>query len=221
MTDEDEILEDSEPLSAEEFRNALQAVASLGLTWTADRVPRVIAKTPEAESAFASDEYQELVSKYPELPRELSVIVYHALTGAPAFEGIVGSPETVREKVADVRNLLLTESFRAEFFFKHAIKVPYLETIDWEVVLKTHERNVVGMPIAGYALLLLIFHNTNANVSKINVHENYTVAVDLPLVIKLINVLTDVKTALEEVNDLSRHIVEAAKVQEQTDGREH
>lgn len=214
---EDDEEEESEPLTPGEFRDALEKLSALGLTWTADRIPRVVAKDENAEDAFFSGEYEELQAAYPHLPRELSAVVYHALTGAPAYDSIVGTPEELREKVSVVRNLLLNSKYRSEFFFKYALKVPYFEEIDWEVVFKTHERNVKEMPAVGYALLLLTFHNTNASVSAMNKHQNMTVAVDLPLVNKLIRTLVDVKTGLEDAQKLADRFTELAKIEGQDD----
>lgn len=216
--DEDDEHEVIEPLPPDEFRKALEKMSSLGLTWTADRIPRVIAKDPDAESALFSEDFQNLQEAYPNLPRELSVVVYHALTGGPAYESVVGNEKELKEKVAAVHDLLLTSGFRSEFFFKHAIKVPYFETIDWEVVFKTHERNVAGMPAVAYALLLLTFHNTNSRVSKIDEHQNTTVAVDLKLVNKLIGLLVDVKTGLEDAQKLSDMLYERPKTTEADNG---
>lgn len=216
--DEEDDEEVIQPLPPDEFRNALEKLSSLGLTWTADRIPRVIAKDPDAESALFSEDFQKLQKAYPNLPRELSVVVYHALTGAPAYESVVGNEKELKEKVEAVHDLLLTSSFRSEFFFKYAIKVPYFETIDWEVVFKTHERNVAGMPAVAYALLLLTFHNTNARLGKLDQHQNTTVAVDLKLVNKLIGLLLDVKVGLEDAQKLSDMLYERSKTTEADNG---
>src|SRR5205823_13084363 len=69
------------PLSPDEFRTALLAVDKLGLTWTADLVPNLKAKTPEMESALASEELQKLQDKYPNLPYEIHLAATYALTG--------------------------------------------------------------------------------------------------------------------------------------------
>lgn len=210
--DKEDEEEEFKPLPPAEFRGALEKVSSLGLTWTADRIPRVIAKDPEMEDALFSDGFEQLQQDYPHLPRELSAVIYHALTGSSPFETIVGNQRELKEKVAAVHDLVLTASFRAEFFFKYAIKVPYLETIDWEVVFKTHERNVKGMPAVAYALLLLTFHNTNPRIGKLDEYENKTVAVDLRLVNRLIKLLVDVKTGLEEAQKLSDAFYEHPKI---------
>jgi hypothetical protein len=199
--DDDDEEREPEPLSPDEFRKALQRIDALGLTWTADRLPRVKAKDPQAEGVLFSEDFQDTQADYPSLPRELSVVVSYALTGNKIFVAggidVVGGEEFLEQKAIIVRDLLATPSYRSEFFFKHAIKVPYFESIDWEVVLKTYEKNVqrpIGVP---YALLLLTFHNTNPNVGKIDEHRNLTVAADVNLVNKLIATLIEVKTALE------------------------
>ncbi|HYR74911.1 MAG TPA: hypothetical protein VEM96_03645 [Pyrinomonadaceae bacterium] len=212
VIEEEDEGEQFNPLTPDEFRNALEKLAALGLTWTADRIPRVVAKDPEAEDAFLSEDYKQLQKAYPNLPRELSAVVYHVLTGSPAYERLVGNKEGLKEKVSTVRDLLLTSAYRSEFFFKYALKVPYFEDIDWEVVFKTHERNVEGMPAAAYALLLLTFHNTNANITAER-HQNLSVAVDLKMVNKLIRLLVDVKTGLEDAQKLTDLFYERSKAE--------
>jgi hypothetical protein len=81
-------------------------------------------------------------------------VAYIFLGGEPP-ESIVGDKVSLEAKAALVRARVITPEFRAEFFFKHAIKVPYLTDIDWEVVFKLFEKNVVDMPGVSYALLSL------------------------------------------------------------------
>lgn len=196
--------ENDEPLSPDDFQEALQRINSLGLTWTIDRVLEVSPKNPESEDALYSEEFKEIQLTYPTLPRELTAVVYHTLTGRDAPESIVGNKDDLKKKVAVVRNLVITPELRSEFFFKNAIKVPYFESVDWEIVLKTHERGVADMPGSAYALLLLTFHNTNSRVSRIDEHENKTVAADINLVNKLIRTFVDIKTALEDAQRLTK-----------------
>jgi hypothetical protein len=214
----DDDLEDDDnedqPLTADEFRHVLERLSELGLTFTADRIPRVIAKDPKSEEGFLSDEFDQLQTAYPNLPRELSAVVYHALTGVPAAESVVGSEEDLEKKVRAVRDLVLTANYRSEFFFQYAIKLPYFETIDWEVVLKTHERNVQELPAVAYAILLLTFHNTNQLNQQ---HENVTVVANLRLVNKLIGILADVKAALENAQQFTTAITEASNLKDKGD----
>jgi hypothetical protein len=201
--EETETAEEFKPLPPDDFRNVLARLDALGLTWTADRIPRVVAKESAAEDAFLSDEFQQLQSQYPTLPRELSAVIFHALTGMPAIESVVGTKDDLNNKVAAVREFIITPDYRSEFFFKYAIKVPYFESIDWEVLFKTHERNVTGIPGVSYALLMLTFHNPNPRIGDIDKHQNVTVAADLKLVDNLISTLIDVKTALEDAGELA------------------
>lgn len=94
--------------------------------------------------------------------------------------------------------MVLTDEYRADFFFKHALKVPFFESIDWEVILKTHEKGVKGSVSVPYALLMLTFHNTNPRLGELDVHQNITVAVNRDLIDKMLATLTEVRTALEE-----------------------
>ncbi len=220
--EEDEANEPA-PLPPDEFRNVLQRIDALGLTWTADRQPRIRAKDPESEGALFSKDFQDIQTNYPGLPRELSVVTSYALTGNKTFIAagidVIGGEEFLEQKAAIVRDLLATPEYRSEFFFKHAIKIPYFESIDWEVVLKTYEKNVerpIGIP---YALLLLTFHNTNPNVGKIDEHQNLTVAADVNLVNKLIATLVEVKTALESSLDLTREDKQQNELKDERDGR--
>jgi len=175
---------------------------ALGLSWTADGIPRVIPKEGTSDDVLLSEVFTQIQGVYPALPRELGTVVFHALTGMPAHESVVGSKDDLQRKVSTVHELLITPNYRSEYFFKHAIKVPYFEGIDWEVLLKTHERNVEGMPGMAYALLMLTFHNPNPRVGKIDEHQNMTVAVNVNLVDKLIGLLIDVRTALESAEKL-------------------
>ena len=53
------------------------------------------------------------------------------------------------KKAQIVGEILIDNDYRAEFFFKYAIKIPYLKDIDWEVVFKAYERGItkpLGVP---------------------------------------------------------------------------
>jgi len=222
--DEDDDEEEPEPLAPDDFRGVLQRIDALGLTWTADRQPRVKAKDPQSEGVLFSEDFQDIQKNYPSLPRELGVVMSYALTGNKVFVAggieVVGGEEFLEQKATIVRELLATPEYRSEFFFKHAIKVPYFESIDWEVVLKTYEKNVerpIGVP---YALLLLTFHNTNPNVGKIDEHRNVTVAADVNLVNKLIATLIEVKTALESTFELTGTPEQRNQLKGESDGQQ-
>jgi len=193
----EEVVEEGRPLTPDEFRDALQKIDALGLSWTADLQPSIRAKTPDNEAALLSNEFLELQERYPSLPRELGSVVFHTLTGSKAPEVIVGNEEVLKQKVAAVHEFVITTDYRSEFFFKHAIKVPYFTDIDWEVVFKLGEKNVKGLPAISYALLSLLFHNPSVPGRRIAGHQTATVAVNEFLVNRLIEILSEVKNALE------------------------
>lgn len=217
---EEEIEEEDEevfPLTPDEFRDALQSIDSLGLTWSAGRPLYVKAKSAVSEQNLYSEEFREIQHKYPSLPRELTAVVYYALTGRDTPESITGDRAGLELKASVVRELVATPAFRSEFFFKNAIKVPYIESIDWEVVIKTREKNVIHMPGTAYALLLLTFHNTNPTIGEIDKHQNITAAVDIHLVNKLLRTLVEIKGALEETQELGGFLDQQTK----PEGKDH
>lgn len=197
------------PLAPEEFEKALQEVDALGLTFTPELYPDVIAKRGNSE-VVDRDKIESLERKYPELPREVGLVIYNTLASQKIGLEIVGGLENFEKKSEIVKRLLITNELRDEFYFRNAIKVPYFESIDWEVVLKTHERGVNGTINVPYALLLLTFHNTNSRIGKLDEHQNVTVAVNQQLVDKLIDVLGKIKNSLEESEKL-RDILSSAK----------
>jgi hypothetical protein len=75
------------------------------------------------------------------------------------------------------------------------------------------------MPAIGYALLLLTFHNPNPKVGKIDEHQNVTVAVDLPLVNRLLATLQNVKAALENTKELTELLANSPLVKGNDDAR--
>jgi HCaRG protein. len=198
---EDEEDEDEEEeiklLTPDEFRTALQKVDALGLTWTADRIPGLRAKEGISDEVLLSDELNQIQAAYPYLPREIGALVFHILTGADLSEDLYGSKDDLEKKASVVHELILSNTYRSDFFFKHAIKVPYLTDIDWEVVFKVRERNIKVVPGIIYALLSLEFHNPNVTLRASHRHETFTVAVNAPLVNSLIDTLTELKSQLE------------------------
>jgi hypothetical protein len=190
------------PLTQEQFRDALQRLADLGLTWTADRLPHVRAKTKEADQSLLSPEFEQIQQEYPTLPRELSAIAFHHFTGTPVAENIVGGEDDLKRKVDIAREFYLDDDYRSEFFFKHAIKVPYFSDIDWEVVIKGYEKNVQKFAGVAYALLSLRVDNPDFSGQKLQ-PRNITVAVDTARVDRLLEILGEVKEALDAARALT------------------
>ena len=113
------------------------------------------------------------------------------------------------------RDFIIDDEFKAEFFFKHALKVPLLESVDWEVVIKTHERGVKEGISFPYALMMLTLHDTNSRAG--NEHQNIAVAVNRQLIDKLLGVLTDVRAALESSSKICMEIGETNNEKEVKD----
>ena len=197
------------PLTPEDFEIALQEVDAAGLTFTPELFPSVVAKRGNSE-IIDPEKLEDLEEKYPYLPREVGLVIYNILTSSNSGLDSVGGIENFERKSEIVKRLLITNEFRDEFFFRHALKVPYFESIDWEVVLKTHERGVEGIVGIPYALLMLTFHNTNNKVDKLDIHQNVTVAVNKYLIDKLLAALTKVRDSLEE-SDKLRDILDKTK----------
>jgi hypothetical protein len=202
--DEEEDDDDFEPLPPEEFRTALKKIDDLGLTWTADRLPGLRPKEGVSDDVFASEELDRIQSDYPFLPREVGALIYHILSGREIPEEILGSKDEVEKKAAIVRESIISNDFRSEFFFKHAIKVPYLTEIDWEVVFKLREKSIKGIPGVCYALLSLEFHNPDVDIKSPHTHETLTVAVNDYLVNSLIETLTELRTQLKEAQETAK-----------------
>jgi hypothetical protein len=204
----------SSPLTLAEFRSVFGKVKSLGLTWTADITPHLIAKEPRAEAALPSLQSTRIQEKYPTFPSELGAVVLYTLTGMTL--GSLGADKKLLEKKASVvrQSGLITESYRAEFFFKHAIKVPYFSDLDWEVVVKKYERNVLESPGISYALLSLEFERPGTEGSE---KRRAVVAVDERLTEKLIKLLAQVKEALEKSRSTHDIFPEKAKSKEKDD----
>jgi hypothetical protein len=203
---EDEI----KPLAPDEFRAALERINALGLTWSADRIPLVKPKDSVSDEVLLSDEFEKIQRDYPYLPAEMNSIVFHTLTGSHAPAEIVGSQDYLEKKVAIVKDLLITPSYRSEFFFRHATKVPYLTDIDWEVVFKLGEKNVKDPPAISYALLSLKFLDPSRSSTRPQ-ERTFTVAIDDELADGLIEALNQVKDALEQAKPITEAMMRAQK----------
>ncbi|HEY3102013.1 MAG TPA: hypothetical protein VGJ69_00385 [Pyrinomonadaceae bacterium] len=203
-----------EPLTPEQFSEALAAVDRLGLTWTADLVPNLKAKSSETEAALASEELQELQDKYPHLPYEIHLAVTHALTGSKTVAQDAGGADWLDQKAKTVSEILIDNNYQSEFFFKYAIKIPYLKDIDWEIAFKAYERGVtkpLGVPYGVLVLTLQdpFFSGRNPKLSRT------TVAVDETLVNELLSILNEVKSNLDKAKRLRDKLIEQRLLEEQ------
>jgi hypothetical protein len=194
---EEEPEEDDEipPLEPEEFEQAIRLMDVMGLGWTAGRTPSVKPKNADAEGALVSPEFERLQNTYPHLPFEVFMATSHFLTGSNSFAAIAGGKEKLQQKGQIAGEFIVDHEFRTEFFFRSAIKVPYLKDIDWEVVSKLYERGVTGSPGIAYGLLALSLEDAFLS-NRQNPRRHTTVAVDEKTVDHLIKILTEVKTHL-------------------------
>lgn len=205
-------------LSVEEFRRVWERLDRLGLTWSTDIPPAPVFKKGWKPAPSFGKEYLELQEEFPTFPRELGNVVLHTLLH-PMLEG------DVSEK-AEVIQSLLTQEYRAEFFFKYAIKVPYFEDVDWEVVVKAYERGTQVMPKIAYALIALTLRSPVDTSLSLEEGANeprepqfITVAVNERLVDRIMERLIQIKGALEKAQKAADSLSEkAAHEEEQTNG---
>lgn len=196
------------PLTPEEFRSVLERISALGLTWTADLPPRIRLQSDDKPGILISEEYGKIQREYPSFPRELGLVVFYALTGSEMAAAFSGEEKTQLEsKALAVRELLVTSEYKGEFFFKYAIKMPYLVDVDWEIVIKAFERNVREMPRIPYALLSLVFRQPTDPALPVSFdaadRETLTVAVNEHLVDTLLRTLEEVKSRLQKAQKIA------------------
>jgi len=213
--DEDEEDDQPEPMTPEDFQEALEAIDHLGLTWTADVTPNIKAKSPETEKALVSEEFIDLQDKYPNLPFEVYIATSYKLTGNKSLAEAAGGEDSLKKKAESAERVFIDRAFRSEFFFKHAIKVPYLRDIDWEVVYKLYERGAEGIPGIPYGMLALTLQDPFFT-GRRNV-RNITVAIDETLVNHLLKILGEVKVKLENARHISDVLNKQHLLEEQGD----
>lgn len=185
-----------EPLGVAEFNFALTRLDELGFTWSADNPPMIRAKTGVEEAVFGSDEFFHLQDQFPSLPREIGIVVSFAIMGNTPLADIVGGQEVLDAKVKIVNDLFVTHAFRSEFFFKHAIKVPYLSEIDWEIVMKMHEKGVSAFPGVSYGILSLLLREPSS-FGFASKREVITVAVNKSAIERFITIFEEIRDCLE------------------------
>lgn len=195
--------EDDKPLTPEQFEDGLRRIDALGLTFTVDLYPSLVAKNESSSDLIDVDELEEIRKKYPTLPREVGFVAHSTLTGREDALELFGGSESFERKSQIVKEVVLTQEYKSDFFFQHALKVPFFEDIDWEVNFKTHEKGVRGVVYVPYALLMLTFHNPNPRIGHFDAHQNVTVAVNRDLLDTMLATLNDVRTALDESHKIT------------------
>ena len=190
-------------LSPKEFEDGIKQLNELGLTFSVDLFPSIIAKDESSPDIIDSSKFDSIREKYPALPREVGLVAHNTLTGEKHGVDVIGGDESYEQKSKIVEEFVLTPQYKTDFFFKHALKVPYLENIDWEVILKTHEKGVKGVVSVPYAMLMLTFHNTNPKIGELDVHKNITVAVNAEIIDRMLGTFTEVRASLKESSELA------------------
>lgn len=190
------------PLTVDEFRTVVNKLDEIGITWTADIPPLPTPKEKGNRSVFSNEQYIQLQTDYPKFPSELSAVIFHELMGSKIPQSVAGTEEDLKAK-ATILSDVLTQGYRTEFFFRYAIKVPYFEDVDWEVVIKAYERGVKNMPKTPYALLNLVLREpVDTSLAVEDGATQYrrpnfiTVAVDESLLDQLLVKLNETKKAL-------------------------
>lgn len=202
---DDEEEEAVEPLTLEQLEDAFTRLDKIGLTWSADSPPGIIPKDEESETGFGTEEFQQIQRDYPTLPREVGIIMSFVFTGNRALADYVGGEPQLGPKAEILKQHFLTPELRSEFFFRNAIKVPYLADIDWEVVLKLDEKGVEHWPAATYAMLSLVLREPSLQ-SRASHRRATTVAVNEAAVDRFLSIFADIKEALESSKEITKQI---------------
>lgn len=197
-------------LTPAQFRSVLEEIESLGLTWTSDLPPQLIAKRQNANDAFSREKLQQIGNNYPMFPNELGYVIWYALTGTKTSTDSVGTEADLKAKAEIVRELLITPEFRDEFFFRQLVKVPYIDNLDWEVIVKMSEHGVQRFPGNAYALVSILLEGTSHDGDK---PETITFAINEVRLEKLLAVFTDMRDALQRARDVGNQLRECEDVQ--------
>lgn len=143
------------PLPLSEFESVLAQLHELGVTW-AEEYPLRLKPIDDNEPERLKDpRLLELQRKFPYFPTELNALLMAAFLGIAAPPQVVGDAATAEAKARVVADRVVSQELKDSFFFKHAIKVPRLAHLDWEIVVKQAEQGVQGVPSTAYALLSL------------------------------------------------------------------
>lgn len=191
------------PLKPDEFVEVLKTIDSLGLTWTADLPVLLRPKSEEAEEAILSKEFKEIQDTYPDFPHELTHVIYTTLTGRDYRPTIVGPTKDFEAKSRAVSETVVSPEFISEFFFKHALKVPYFSKLDWEVVVKAFENNVQGMPLNAYAIVSVLLRSAVHESKK---SSTFTFALDEQAVRSLMKSLASIEKALQAADQVRKKV---------------
>lgn len=193
----------SATLTAAEFRSVLHKIDNLGFTWTSELPPSLVTKDGVANGTFASKKLEEIQNTYPEFPNALGYVIWYAITGTQPLTDVVGTEEDLQAKSAIVWELLITPEFRDEFFFRHMLKIPSFDNVDWEIVVKTAERGVQRFPGNAYAMVSILLEGNPHYNGK---NETVSFAINESRLAKLIKVLDEMRVALQRAREIGHQL---------------
>jgi hypothetical protein len=182
------------PLTPEEFEDGIRQLDAIGLTFDVDLLPRVLAKDETVD--INPEVFDKIQRTFPSLPSEVGLVAHNTMTGTRFGIERLGGNEAFEKKSEIVQALLITDLYREQFFFRHALKLPYLESIDWEITIRKREKGVKSALSVPYAMLMLTLRDGNQSPDL--AQRSFTVAVSRDLIDKHLAVLTEARTALDE-----------------------
>lgn len=183
--------EPTKPTTPDELRSILQEVDRLGWEWTTDDPPALTAKS----ESKTPQPFEDLAKKYPTVPGELAELIKYVLWGWLPSRQLVGHPSDLPAKASVVSEIVLSEDYRSEFFFEHATRLRRFHDLDWEIVVKTAERNINRFPGAAYAHLSLETKETQPDFEERT--ESLLFAADARALRRMIALLQDALKGLE------------------------
>jgi len=189
--------EPTEPTTPDELRSILLEVDRLGWQWTTDNPPAIKPKATNLEP----QPFEGLQKKHPAFPEELAELIRYVLWGWTPSQQIVGPPSDLPAKASIISDLLLTEDYRSEFFFEHATRLRRFYDLDWEIMVKTAERNINTFPGAAYANLVLETRETQPDLEEQT--GSFQFAADATTLKRMIELLQDALKALEQAKTMA------------------
>jgi hypothetical protein len=211
----EEDTEDEQPLTAAEFKDVVERVDRLGLTWTADMPPLLRPKESGFREALNSTELKDIQRRYPQFPAELGLVMLHLMTGAELPPDLIGNSEDLAIKAGIIAERVISPELKHDYFFNHSLKLPCFVNADWEVSLKVLERDVQSLPIIAYAAISIDFKNPSYDDDETS--KRLTFAVDEKMIERLIRMLREAQESLEKAREM-KHTLEDHYLKPGADG---
>lgn len=186
-------------LTPEEFEDGVSRIYKLGLEFSADLSPQLFVSNEENADLIDGSELRKIQSRYPKLPREVGLVAHNSITGQKVGVISLGGPDFYAKKEVTAKNFIINTKYKEDFFFKHALKVPYLKELDWEVNMKLHEKGVRDSPNIPYCLLRIVYAESDSR--GLGSDYSVTMAIGRSNIDQFIAALTDLRAALEKCSD--------------------